>query len=191
MNIVIYMNRLQKYSLKQRILLLMHFTHSTLNFLSHVQQAYYVKHILHSQLSAACFLAIATRCTYYTLNCLPHVLSSVPCQCCILYTPTTPLLDRSRNAVKTFGTSDLTNNLCSALEAVLIHGIKDSYSSRVSSFFTSDPDRMPVPNFWPVIMSVCHKDDIKEVECFSSLVVLESDVVYALSFYEYFQLFII
>ena len=64
---------------------------------------------------------------------------------------------------RVFGNSDLTNNLCSALEAVLIHGIKDSYSSKVSSFFLSDPDRMPVPNFWPVVMSVSHKDDIKEV----------------------------
>uniref|UniRef100_A0A2P2I4M6 Pleckstrin homology domain-containing family M member 1-like n=1 Tax=Hirondellea gigas TaxID=1518452 RepID=A0A2P2I4M6_9CRUS len=84
-----------------------------------------------------------------------------------------PNADPTRVPVKVFGTSDLTNTLCSSLEAVFIHGLKNSYSSRVSSFFVSDPDMMPVPNFWPVVMSVCHKDDIKEV---CNLAFITSDV---------------
>ncbi|XP_018016808.1 pleckstrin homology domain-containing family M member 1 [Hyalella azteca] len=71
--------------------------------------------------------------------------------------------DHTRIPPKIFGTSDLTNNLCCSLEAVLIHGLRDSYSSRVTSFFGAPRDKMPCPNFWPVVMTVCHKDDIKEV----------------------------
>ena len=74
---------------------------------------------------------------------------------------------------KVFGSSDLTSALCNALEAVLIHGIKDAYSMRLSKMFKGDGNKMPNPNFWPAILSFCHKDDIKEV---LSLTYITSDV---------------
>ncbi|CAL4203577.1 unnamed protein product, partial [Meganyctiphanes norvegica] len=60
------------------------------------------------------------------------------------------------------GHSDNTNALCNVLEAVLIHGLRDSFGERMSTFLT-DTDRMPVPNFWPVILIESHRDLIEQV----------------------------
>ncbi|XP_071519508.1 uncharacterized protein Plekhm1 [Panulirus ornatus] len=61
------------------------------------------------------------------------------------------------------GHSDNTNALCNVLEAILIHGLRDSFGERMTSLFGSDPDRMPVPNFWPVILIISHRDLIEQV----------------------------
>lgn len=61
------------------------------------------------------------------------------------------------------GHSDNTNALCNVLEAILIHGLRDSLGERMSSFLGADPDRMPVPNFWPVILVISHRDLIEQV----------------------------
>ncbi|KAK3895030.1 hypothetical protein Pcinc_001238 [Petrolisthes cinctipes] len=61
------------------------------------------------------------------------------------------------------GHSDNTNALCNILEGVFIHGLRDSLGERMSSFLGSDPDRMPVPNFWPVLLVISHRDIIEQV----------------------------
>ncbi|XP_064097696.1 pleckstrin homology domain-containing family M member 1-like isoform X1 [Macrobrachium nipponense] len=61
------------------------------------------------------------------------------------------------------GLSDNTNALCNVLEAIFIHGLRDSLGERMSSLLGSDPDRMPVPNFWPVIMVISHRDFMEQV----------------------------
>lgn len=61
------------------------------------------------------------------------------------------------------GHSDNTNALCNVLEAILIHGLRDSLGERMSSLLGADPDRMPVPNFWPVILVISHRDLIEQV----------------------------
>lgn len=61
------------------------------------------------------------------------------------------------------GHSDNTNALCNVLEAILIHGLRDSLGERMTSLLGSDPDRMPVPNFWPVILIISHRDLIEQV----------------------------
>ena len=60
------------------------------------------------------------------------------------------------------GHSDNTNVFCNIIEALFIHGLKDSLGERMSSFL-GDPDRMPVPNFWPVILIISHRDLIEQV----------------------------
>ncbi|XP_063615168.1 sorting nexin-29-like, partial [Penaeus indicus] len=61
------------------------------------------------------------------------------------------------------GHSDNTNNLCNVIEAILIHGLRDSLGERMSALLGADPDRMPVPNFWPVIMIISHRDLMEQV----------------------------
>ncbi|KAK8740633.1 hypothetical protein OTU49_003003 [Cherax quadricarinatus] len=71
------------------------------------------------------------------------------------------------------GHSDNTNALCNVLEAIFIHGLRDSLGERMSSFLGSDPDRMPVPNFWPVVLIISHRDLIEQV---SELSFISSEV---------------
>ncbi|KAG7174005.1 Pleckstriny domain-containing family M member 1-like [Homarus americanus] len=71
------------------------------------------------------------------------------------------------------GHSDNTNALCNVLEAIFIHGLRDSLGERMSSLLGSDPDRMPVPNFWPVILIISHRDLIEQV---SELSFISSEV---------------
>ncbi|KAK4312709.1 hypothetical protein Pmani_015894 [Petrolisthes manimaculis] len=68
------------------------------------------------------------------------------------------------------GHSDNTNALCNILEGVLVHGLRDSLGERMSALLGSDPDRMPVPNFWPVLLVISHRDIIEQVTelCFIS-----------------------
>lgn len=71
------------------------------------------------------------------------------------------------------GHSDNENALCNILEAIFIHGLRDSLGERMSSLLGSDPDRMPVPNFWPVIMVISHRDLMEQV---SELSFINSEV---------------
>lgn len=61
------------------------------------------------------------------------------------------------------GHSDNTNALCNVLESIFIHGLRDSFSEKMSVLLGADPDRMPVPNFWPVILIISHRDSIEQV----------------------------
>lgn len=61
------------------------------------------------------------------------------------------------------GHSDNTNALCNVLEAIFIHGLRDSFSEKMSVLLGADPDRMPVPNFWPVVLIISHRDLIEQV----------------------------
>ncbi|KAG0729544.1 Pleckstrin y domain-containing family M member 3 [Chionoecetes opilio] len=71
------------------------------------------------------------------------------------------------------GHSDNTNVLCNVLEAILIHGLRDSFSEKMSVLLVADPDRMPVPNFWPVVLIISHRDLIEQV---SELSFISSEV---------------
>lgn len=64
------------------------------------------------------------------------------------------------------GHSDNTNALCNVLEAIFIHGLRDSFSEKMSVLLGADPDRMPVPNFWPVVLIISHRDLIEQVSTF-------------------------
>lgn len=61
------------------------------------------------------------------------------------------------------GHSDNTNVLCNVLEAIFIHGLRDSFGEKMSVLLGADPDRMPVPNFWPVVLIISHRDLIEQI----------------------------
>nr|XP_042904377.1 pleckstrin homology domain-containing family M member 1 isoform X2 [Parasteatoda tepidariorum] len=61
------------------------------------------------------------------------------------------------------------NIFCNVLEAILIHGLKDKLSNKMSSVFSSSPDRMPEPQFWSVVSRYSHSNVISEIKTFSNI----------------------
>ncbi|XP_034251665.1 pleckstrin homology domain-containing family M member 1 isoform X2 [Thrips palmi] len=59
--------------------------------------------------------------------------------------------------------SEAVSSLCTALEAIFIHGLKESFIQRVSQAVMSDLDARPDPNFWGPLLEVSHRDVIDEV----------------------------
>ncbi|XP_026291644.1 uncharacterized protein LOC113216125 isoform X1 [Frankliniella occidentalis] len=53
------------------------------------------------------------------------------------------------------------SSLCTALEAIFIHGLKESFIQRLSMM--SEIDVRPDPNFWGPLLEVSHRDVIDEV----------------------------
>lgn len=50
--------------------------------------------------------------------------------------------------------------LCSALEALFLHGVKDSFMSRARMVF-SESSKRPEPSFWPCVLILSHKDTVR------------------------------
>lgn len=53
--------------------------------------------------------------------------------------------------------------VCNCLEAIFIHGLKDRLVSKVSAVFSNNNDKMPEPNFWPLITVYSHKDVLSQI----------------------------
>lgn len=63
--------------------------------------------------------------------------------------------------------SDCTNSLCNTLEAIFLHGLKDSFLRQTISVLAGgEIDRRPEPNFWPPLLVILHKETIAQVSCF-------------------------
>ncbi|XP_043231760.1 uncharacterized protein LOC122386540 [Amphibalanus amphitrite] len=62
---------------------------------------------------------------------------------------------------------ELTNELCRALEALFIHGLRDSFLERVTSAISDT--RPPEPNFWPPLLVVSHSDVIEQIGALSQI----------------------
>lgn len=61
------------------------------------------------------------------------------------------------------GSNDLSHALCCALEAIFLHGLKDSFFKKAKSALTGDIDDKPEPSFWPLILVLSHSDSIKHI----------------------------
>lgn len=62
-----------------------------------------------------------------------------------------------------FLTSDeASRGLVTVLEAIFIHGVRESFAEKLSSAF-GDPDRRPTPEFWSPMMIFTHGDTINQV----------------------------
>ena len=61
------------------------------------------------------------------------------------------------------GTTDATGSLCTVLEAIFIHGLKDTFISRVSQVIGTDPDQRPEPSFWGPLLVFSHREIIDQV----------------------------
>lgn len=59
--------------------------------------------------------------------------------------------------------TDTTTSLCTVLEAIFIHGLKDTFMSRVSQAIGADPDQRPEPSFWGPVLIFSHREIIDQV----------------------------
>lgn len=65
------------------------------------------------------------------------------------------------------------NSLCTVLEAIFIHGLKETFLNRVSQVIGGDPDMKPEPTFWGPLLIFSHRDIIDQI---NSLVLITTDV---------------
>ncbi|XP_037044654.1 pleckstrin homology domain-containing family M member 1 [Bradysia coprophila] len=61
--------------------------------------------------------------------------------------------------------SDCTSSMCNTLEAIFLHGLKDSFLRQTISVLAGgEIDRRPEPNFWPPLLVILHKETIAQVQ---------------------------
>ncbi|XP_049804747.1 run domain Beclin-1-interacting and cysteine-rich domain-containing protein isoform X1 [Schistocerca nitens] len=78
-----------------------------------------------------------------------------------------------QDAAKIVSNNDTTNSLCTVLEAIFIHGLKDTFLNRVSQAIGADPDQRPEPTFWGPLLVFSHREIIDQV---NSLNLVTTDV---------------
>lgn len=67
---------------------------------------------------------------------------------------------------------DATNSLCTTVEAIFLHGLKDSFLRQTINVIaggsggSGEVDRRPEPNFWPPLLIFTHKQTIEQVTDF-------------------------
>lgn len=61
------------------------------------------------------------------------------------------------------GSTDSTNTLCVALEAVFLHGLKDTLLRKAKNALSGDSDQRPQPNFWPLVLVLSHRQNIDQI----------------------------
>ncbi|CAG9107500.1 unnamed protein product [Plutella xylostella] len=61
------------------------------------------------------------------------------------------------------GSTDSTNTLCVALEAMFLHGLKDTFLRKAKNALSGDPDHRPQPNFWPLVLVLSHRQNIDQI----------------------------
>lgn len=61
------------------------------------------------------------------------------------------------------GSTDSTNTLCMALEAVFLHGLKDTFFRKAKNAIAGDSDHQPQPNFWPLVLVLSHRQNIDQI----------------------------
>lgn len=59
--------------------------------------------------------------------------------------------------------TDITASLCTVLEAIFIHGLKDTFMNRVSQAIGVDPDQRPEPSCWGPLLIFSHREIIDQV----------------------------
>ncbi|KAL1132193.1 hypothetical protein AAG570_010150 [Ranatra chinensis] len=64
--------------------------------------------------------------------------------------------------------SEATNSLCTILEAIFLHGLKQTLANRIS-LAIADPDKRPEPDFWSPLMVYSHRDVINQINKMSQI----------------------
>jgi len=68
------------------------------------------------------------------------------------------------------GNCDETMTLCSVLEAIFLHGLKDSLLNRVTEALSGpDFDAMPQPSFWGPLLVFSHRQIIDQIQALSQI----------------------
>lgn len=75
---------------------------------------------------------------------------------------------------------DPTSSLCSTLEAIFLHGLKDSFLQfTISILRDNETETKPSPNFWNIIILFLHKQIIEDIQ---SLTQITTEVGYSRAF---------
>lgn len=61
------------------------------------------------------------------------------------------------------GSTDSTTTLCMALEAIFLHGLRDTFLKKARNALSGDPDYRPQPSFWPLILVLSHRQNIDQI----------------------------
>lgn len=56
-----------------------------------------------------------------------------------------------------------TSSLTTTLEAIFLHGLKDSFLWQTLNIIAGDVERRPEPSFWSPVMVFMHKEVIEQV----------------------------
>lgn len=56
-----------------------------------------------------------------------------------------------------------TSSLTTTLEAIFLHGLKDSFLWQTLNMIAGDVERRPEPSFWSPVMVFMHKEVIEQV----------------------------
>jgi len=79
-----------------------------------------------------------------------------------------------RNTDEPIPSNETTARLCIALEAVFVHGLKETFLGRLTSRLAGQEasiasPRMPEPSFWTFALVFSHKQVISQVDCLSQV----------------------
>jgi hypothetical protein len=69
---------------------------------------------------------------------------------------------------ETLGFCESSSALCFVVEAILLHGLKETFLQLLTSL-GSDETQKPNPSFWSFILLFLHKQDIKDIQSFTQL----------------------
>lgn len=53
--------------------------------------------------------------------------------------------------------------LCTSIEAIFLHGLKDSFLSHTLNVLVGESTRKPSPNFWVALLLFLHRHSIEQV----------------------------
>merc|ERR1719225_1026201 len=71
-------------------------------------------------------------------------------------------------AISSIPSNEITARLCTSLEAVFVHGLKETFLGKLTSRFSSESaagsPRMPEPSFWTFALVFSHKEVISQLD---------------------------
>lgn len=80
-----------------------------------------------------------------------------------------PLIHIHSRIAEVLGVCEQTSALCTTLEALFLHGLKDSFLSATFNVIAGDVERRPEPSFWAPCMVFMHKQVIEQVQGLSQI----------------------
>ncbi|KAH8401950.1 hypothetical protein KR009_008803 [Drosophila setifemur] len=74
-----------------------------------------------------------------------------------------------QKSLECLGLCEQTSALCTTLEALFLHGLKDSFLSATFNVLAGDVERRPDPSFWSPCMVFMHKQVIEQIQGLSQI----------------------
>ncbi|EDV37112.1 uncharacterized protein Dana_GF13287 [Drosophila ananassae] len=74
-----------------------------------------------------------------------------------------------QKSLEVLGLCEQTSSLCTTLEALFLHGLKDSFLSATFNVLAGDVERRPDPSFWSPCLVFMHKQVIEQIQSLSQI----------------------